>query len=141
LRGVFSKKRAMISPEVLRRYPFFAGLSHQQIVNLAKVADELSVEADHYFFHEEEDLSNCFYLVLTGAVAIVIEVPDQGAEQKISDQLMGELKTKDIVVSALGPGEVFGWSALVPPQIHSRGKSYHALPGSQVQLPGTAPYF
>jgi CRP/FNR family cyclic AMP-dependent transcriptional regulator len=104
----------MISPELLRRYPFFAGLSHDQIVKLAKVGNELPVDAEHYFFHEGETL-DCFNLVVEGAVAIVIEVPDQGVEQKLAGQLTGELQTKDVVVSAVGPGEVFGWSGLVPP--------------------------
>jgi CRP-like cAMP-binding protein len=104
----------MISPELLRRYPFFAGLSHDQIVTLAKVADEVSVDTEHYFFHEGDDLTG-LHLVVEGAVAIVIEVPDQSVEQKVSGQLTGELQTSDVVISAVGPGEVFGWSALVPP--------------------------
>jgi CRP-like cAMP-binding protein len=106
----------MISPEVLRRYPFFAGLSHEQILSLAKVGSELDVEAEHYFFHEEDRLDS-FYLVTEGAIAIVIEVPDQDVEHKLAGQLTGELETKDVVISAIGPGEVFGWSALVPPHM------------------------
>jgi CRP-like cAMP-binding protein len=104
----------MISPELIRRYPFFAGLSYDEIVSLTKVASELTVEAEHYFFHEGDALEN-FYLVVEGAVAIVIEVPDQDVEHKLAGQLTGELITSDIVISAVGPGEVFGWSALVPP--------------------------
>ena len=104
----------MISPEIIRRYPFFAGLDEAQIVALAQVADEITVDAGHYFFHEEDEL-NTFYLVVEGEVAVIIEVPDQDVEQKVSGQLMGELKTKDIVVSTVGPGEVFAWSGLVPP--------------------------
>jgi CRP-like cAMP-binding protein len=104
----------MISPELLRRYPFFAGFSHDQIITLAKVADELSADTGQYFFREGDELKS-LYLVLEGAVAIVIEVPDQNAEQKVSGQLTGKIKTNDVVISAVGPGEVFGWSALVPP--------------------------
>ena len=104
----------MISPQLIRRYPFFAGLSHEQIVILANAASELNVEANHYFFHEGDILNN-FYLVVEGAVAIVIEVPDQNVKHKVSDQLTGTLQTSDVVISAVGPGEVFGWSAFVPP--------------------------
>ncbi len=113
----------MVSPELIRRYPFFAGLSYDNIVMLTKVAEEFSVEAGHYLFHERDNLEH-FYMVLEGAVAIVIEVPDQEVEQKLSDQLTHELKTKDLVISAVGPGEVFGWSALVPPhQATTSGKA------------------
>ena len=104
----------MISPELIRRYPFFAGLDHEHLVTLAKVAEELNVDTGHYFFHEGEELDR-LYLVIEGAVAIVIEVPAQDVEHKLSEQFTGDLKTNDIVLSAIGPGEVFAWSALVPP--------------------------
>jgi CRP-like cAMP-binding protein len=110
----------MISPELIRRYPFFAGLSHEQMVTLAKVADEVSAEAGYYFFHEGDELKN-FYLVLEGVVAIVLELPDQAVEQPLSEQLSGKLQTKDVITSAIGPGEVFAWSALVPPHGASAG--------------------
>jgi CRP-like cAMP-binding protein len=104
----------MVSPELIRRYPFFAGLDYDHIVQLAKVADERSVDTEHCFFHESDDLKSAF-LVLEGAVALVFEVPDQEVEQQVSGQLTGELKTKDITVSTVGTGDAFGWSGLVPP--------------------------
>jgi CRP/FNR family cyclic AMP-dependent transcriptional regulator len=113
----------MISPELIRRYPFFAGLSHEHITTLAKVAEELNVEVGHYFFHEGDELTH-FYIVLEGAVAIVIEVPARDVEHKLAEQFSGELRTREEVLSAIGPGEVFGWSALVPPhQAMSSGKA------------------
>jgi CRP-like cAMP-binding protein len=104
----------MVSPELIRRYPFFAGLDYEQIVKLAKVADEERVEAGSYFFHESDDLKN-FYLVVEGAVAIVFEVADQDVKQEIAGQLTGRPKTKDITISTVGTGDVFGWSGLIPP--------------------------
>jgi len=104
----------MISPEILRRYPFFGGLSQDQLAAIAKVSSEISVDEHYYFFHESDGLDS-LYLVLEGAVAVVIEVPDETVEQPVSGQLTGALTTKDVVISAIGPGEVFGWSSLVPP--------------------------
>lgn len=104
----------MISPELIRRYPFFANLNEDQIVTLAQAADEVSVEAGYCFFCDEDEL-NTFYLVVEGEAAIVIPVPDQDVEQKVSGQLTGELQTEDVIVSTIEPGQVFGWSALVPP--------------------------
>ncbi len=104
----------MVSPELIRRYPFFAGLSMEQIVELAKVAEEVSVEEGYYFFHEGEEIC-CFDIVMEGAVGIVMELPDQDAEQKVSGQLTGQLETKDVVLSTIGPGDMFAWSALIEP--------------------------
>ena len=104
----------MVSPELLRRYPFFAGLEYEHIVKLARVADEERVENGHCFFRECDELESV-YLVMEGAVAIVFEVPDQDVEQQVSGQLTGELKTKDVTVSTVGTGDVFGWSGLIPP--------------------------
>jgi CRP-like cAMP-binding protein len=110
----------MVSPELLRRYPFFAGLDYDHIVKLANVADEKTVEADYYFFHETDDLES-FYLVLEGAVALIFEVPDHEIEQQVSGQLTGELKTKDITVSTVGTGDIFGWSGVIPPHTATAG--------------------
>jgi CRP-like cAMP-binding protein len=104
----------MISPELLRHYPFFAGLSHEQILSLAKVGNKLEVQAGHYFFHEGDRLDS-YYLIMEGAIALVIDVPALDVTHQLADQLTGELQTKDVVISAIGPGEVFGWSSLVPP--------------------------
>jgi CRP/FNR family cyclic AMP-dependent transcriptional regulator len=110
----------MISSQLIRRYQFFAGLNHDYIATLAKLADEVSVEAGHCFFREGDELEQ-LYLVLEGAVAIVIEVPDRDAEQTVSGQLTGKLITKGVTVSTVGTGDVFAWSALVPPHKSTAG--------------------
>jgi CRP/FNR family cyclic AMP-dependent transcriptional regulator len=110
----------MVSPELIRRYPFFAGLDYDHIVKLSKVADERSVEAGQFFFHEGDELA-VFYLVLEGAVAIVLEIPNHDVEQQIAGQLTGELKTKDVTTSTVGTGDVFGWSGLIPPHTSTAG--------------------
>ncbi|MCX7851351.1 MAG: cyclic nucleotide-binding domain-containing protein [Caldilineales bacterium] len=110
----------MVSPELLRRYAFFAGLSYENIVTLAGLAEEETVEAGHVFFHEGERLDR-FYLLVQGNVGVIIELPDTRVEQPVSGQLTGVLKTRDVVVSTVGPGEVFGWSALVPPHTATAG--------------------
>jgi CRP-like cAMP-binding protein len=89
----------MVSPELLRRYPFFAGLGLDHIVTLAQVADEMTVEAEYYFLREGDRVDH-FYLILEGEVAVTITLPGQNRE---------------VITSTLGPEEVFGWSALVPP--------------------------
>jgi CRP/FNR family transcriptional regulator, cyclic AMP receptor protein len=104
----------MVSPELIRRYPFFAGLSLDEIELMARVGDELAVPTDHRFFREGEPL-DAFYLVVEGAVGIVMEIPDREQHQTVAGQLMGNIVSKDFTVSTVGTGEVFGWSALIPP--------------------------
>ncbi len=104
----------MVSSELLRRYPFFSGLSRDHINILAKISDEITTEADQYFFHEEEEL-NKFYLILEGAVGIIFKLPERDVKHKISEQFARDMKTRDLVLSTVGSGDVFGWSGLVPP--------------------------
>jgi CRP-like cAMP-binding protein len=91
----------MISIELIRRYPFFADLNQEQIAILAKVAKEERVEAGHYFLREKEQ-TPYLYLVVEGNVTAVIVIP---------------VREREIIVGTIGPGEVFAWSALVPPHI------------------------
>lgn len=104
----------MIPVELLRRYPFFAGFTRDQIDDLAGATDEVTVKADHLFISEGERVTN-FYLVLEGMVGIIIKVPDKEFEQTLTRQITNDLITRDITVSTVAEGEVFGWSALVPP--------------------------
>ncbi len=101
----------MISSELLRRYPFFAGLSHDQLTALAMTADEYEFAAGHRFFSEGDEL-DYFYLVTEGDVGIVFEVPDSEVKQTVAAQLTGEIKTKDLIISRVRPGEPFGWTAI-----------------------------
>lgn len=110
----------MISTELMRRYPFFAGLNADYKATLAKSAVEFSVDEGHYFFHEGDILDH-FYLVLEGTVAIVIEVPDRDEVQTLTRQLTGNLENRGVMVSTVRPGNIFGWSALIPPHKSTAG--------------------
>ena len=104
----------MVSTELLRRFPFFAGLNKDQMNTLAKISDELTAETNHYFFHEDEEL-NFVYLILEGSTAMIFRLPKRNVQHKISEQFSRELVSEDVIVGTLGLGDVFGWSGLVPP--------------------------
>lgn len=114
----------MISPEVLRRYPFFAGFDNDHIVKLAETANERTVEPEHVFFEDTGKVES-FYLLLEGEVAIYMDLPDRAASQSIYQQLTRDLHTTRIVTATVNAGEVFGWSSLVPP--HDSTASAKAL--------------
>ena len=119
----------MVSPELIRRYPIFAGLSFDQITILADLAEEMGVNADYYFFQEGEELDH-FYIVVEGRVGIFAELPAQGVREPVSRQLTGNLVSEEFLVSTIEPGEMFAWSALIPP--HTATSSAKALAASNV---------
>jgi hypothetical protein len=119
----------MISPELLRRYPFFAEVSHEYLVELAKLTSEINADSGEYFFHEGDRVDK-MYLVVEGAVSILFEVPDQDVEIPVSDQLMGDMPTREVAISAVGPGNPFGWAGLIPP--HEAFASAKAIAPSKV---------
>jgi CRP/FNR family transcriptional regulator, cyclic AMP receptor protein len=86
----------MTQSHILRDHAFMRGLTGQQIDALAELASEVSFSANELILADGQS-SRFFYLIASGSVAV-------------------ELRTQAYVVciQALGPGEVFGWSALLP---------------------------
>lgn len=95
----------MVSPELIRRFPFFSNFTMDQIVFLAMQAEEEAYPQDHYFHQEGDELNN-LYLVTEGEVAIFTTLPQKGRE---------------ITLTTLGIGEIFSWSSLVPPYASTAG--------------------
>lgn len=105
----------MISPELIRRYSFFGGLSSDHIVALANAGDEITLADGKQLFAEGDKLDK-FYLLVEGEILITMDIPDRGKEQPVSKQLTGEpLNTLEIEAGVLEAGQVFAWSAIVPP--------------------------
>jgi len=88
----------MVSPELLRRYPQFAGVGHETLRKLAMLAEERVIPAGTTLFREWE-VANHLYLILKGAVSIRFAV---GREEPRS-------------VDAIEAGDLAVWSALVEP--------------------------
>jgi len=101
----------MITPELISRYPFFSDLELEDITALADIAEGNKVGNGEFIFHEGDEL-RYFYIVVEGAIGIILE----GSEKD---------KKSETVISAIGPGHVFAWSALVPP--HKATASAKAL--------------
>jgi CRP-like cAMP-binding protein len=88
----------MISPEILRRYPYFAAADDEGLRNLAMICDEITVAAGTIMYREA-DKADKLYILTDGEVDIQYTLGS------------GELRTVDTVV----PGELLMWSALVEP--------------------------
>jgi CRP/FNR family transcriptional regulator, cyclic AMP receptor protein len=88
----------MISPEVLRRYPYFACVSEETLKELAMIASEQFVPAATVLFREG-DPADHLSIILKGEVNIQYELGT------------GELRTVDTLVD----GDLLCWSALIEP--------------------------
>jgi CRP-like cAMP-binding protein len=95
----------MVSPELIRRYPYFSGLSIDRINVLAKIAEEIECEPETYFHHEGDEIDK-FYIIMDGDISLVTSLPQQD---------------KEVVINTLDSGDVFGWTSLVPPYTAGAG--------------------
>ena len=84
--------------QALKDHPFAVGLSDTQLDGLAKLATEVMFQEDEVILVDGQQ-STSFYLVMSGSVAVELSTPRY-----------------TICVQSLGPGTVFGWSALLEHQ-------------------------
>ena len=88
----------MISPEILRRYPYFGAAKDDALRELAMLCEEESIPAGTVMYREG-DAANKLYVLVEGEVDIQYTLGS------------GELRTVDTLV----PGELLMWSSLVEP--------------------------
>ncbi len=88
----------MISPEVLRRYPYFAGISEDSLKSVAMLTEETEVSAGAVMFREGDPATH-LHVILSGEVDIQYLLGS------------GEMRTVDTLVD----GDILCWSALVEP--------------------------
>lgn len=98
----------MISPEILRRYPFFGNLSEAQLIELANVAEERKFAKGSVLF-EEGTPADAFYLLMDGSVSLYFGTNVEYQPKSRKDFLVGEIN----------PGEVFAISALIEPYTYT----------------------
>ena len=92
----------MVSTELLRRYPLFAGQNHYMLEEIAMLSSEVTKTEGEWLFHENEE-ANKLYLVLDGAVALTLFVYLNGEQQHLASS------------HSLGKNEIVGWSSIVTP--------------------------
>lgn len=88
----------MISPEVLRRYPYFSGAGEETLKELAMSSEEMTFGAGDVLFREGEPADH-LYILTKGEVDIQYGLNT------------GEHRTADTLVA----GDILAWSALVRP--------------------------
>ncbi len=88
----------MASPEQLVSVAPFSRLTATQLSAVVATGREVALPASVTIFSEGQDASGC-WLIQSGQVTLGTHVPGQGL----------------VVVQTLGPGDLLGWSWLVPP--------------------------
>jgi len=91
--------------------PVFRGLEQDQLDLVAGCASNVTFDAGERLFGEG-DPADTFYLVRHGIVAVDTYVPNRG----------------QLTIETAGPGEIVGWSWLVPPyRWHFTGRAVEAV--------------
>lgn len=88
----------MPTAEEMATFPMLSALTAEQREIVAGLARHVSFPAGHHLFEEGAPADRCF-LIRSGRVAIVTDFPGAGPT----------------TVQTVGPGDVLGWSWLVPP--------------------------
>ncbi len=94
----------MVSPEILRRYPFFGFLDHEQLAEIAMLTEEVTVPRNHILF-TINDKAEALYFLQTGSIDL---------HYVVVDEHLPEL-SKDFHIGTINPEEVFSISALIEP--------------------------
>lgn len=92
----------MVSIEVLRSLPCFAGVSGESLKAVAAIAEEHDFKAGQTLWKEGDDV-RWLYIVRQGEIDIIYDL--QGGKQCVVDTVVG--------------GEMTGWSAVVEPYRHT----------------------
>jgi len=96
----------MISPELLRRYPFFGHLSQAQLAALAMIAEEVKLK-DEQVVLEEGKPAHALYFLLEGGIDLYYTVKEDARKKEC----------KEILVCQVNVGEPYGISTLIEPNV------------------------
>ena len=108
----------MISPEILRRYPHFAGISESCIKAVAMISEERSFKAGEEIFHESSTFKATARIYEKGEEATYLYLVIEG-EVDIAFTLGSG---KKVVVGRVVAGDLMALSALLPPyQLNASG--------------------
>jgi len=96
----------MISPELLRRYPLFAGVDADTLKEIALAGEEMDFGKGEWLFHQNHP-ADALYLIVNGALEPTVGLNSEEANYTPLPRLID--------------GDVMGWSALVEPRIYKFG--------------------
>ena len=88
----------MISTQILKRYPYFAGVNEDRLLQIANNTERHIFAAGEELCVEGASATH-FFIIISGEVDVIYRLGDN----------------RDVVADTLIPGDAFGWSALIAP--------------------------
>ena len=113
----------MVSPELLRRYPFFALLNDEQLKEIALISDERTYPKGTLLVKENAN-ATLLALLVEGDVDLIFSGGGEGA---IVNALVG----------SIAPGEVYGVSSLIEPYRYT-ATAKATMPVKVIEIDGLA---
>jgi len=113
----------MVSPELLRRFPFFASLDEKQLEQLAMISHEKDYPKGTLLV-KENTAATLLALLVEGDIDLIFSGGGEGA---ISNALVG----------SIAPGEVYGVSSLIEPYRYT-ATVRATLPVKVIEMDGVA---
>lgn len=115
----------MISPELLRQYPFFGQLEDAQIKAVAMIANEVTFEQGECLFKKGDD-ADVLYFLLNG-----------GVELYNFAEAISEEGDRGVLVGTVNPGEPCAISAVIEPHIFT-STAWASLPSRAIEIEAAA---
>jgi CRP-like cAMP-binding protein len=100
----------MVSPELLRRYPLFGGLTEDQLRAVSMIAEADTIEKGTTLVEECEPAEN-LYLLQDGSIDLWYRVVDE--------KNLNPAPPKELIAGEVNPGEIFGVSILIDPYVQN----------------------
>jgi len=94
----------MISPELLRRFPFFGFMDDAQLKAVAMIAEERVLEKDEVIVEAHRPADSLYFLI-DGSISYYHVVTTENNPSY----------RKEYHINDINPGEIFGISALIEP--------------------------
>lgn len=116
----------MISPELLRRYPFFGLLEDAHLKELAMISDQVFFETGTVLF-EEGQRADRFYFLIEGSVDLYYAASKWNLPEY----------QKGVPVGEINPGEPVAISALIEPYLLT-ASAYVGSPSQVITIDAVA---
>ena len=100
----------MVSPELLRRYPFFGGLSDAQLREISMITEEEVFEKGSIILTDKKR-ADIFYLLMDGSIDLIYTTVDE--------LNLNPVPPKELMAGEVNQGEIFGISALIEPYTYN----------------------
>ena len=94
----------MISPELLRRYPFFGVFNDAQLKEIAMISEEMIVEAGSILF-KKGDKATALYVLIDGNIDLLDYITSE----------VDPTYCKEFIAAEMEPGSILAISALIAP--------------------------